>query len=81
MEEFEIYIREQIDPDWSDWLSEVSISHTGNGETLLTGRLRDQSSLYGLIGRLPALGLQLASLVSRRVDVPQETQSKEAGRM
>ena len=81
MEEVRIYIREQIDPDWSDWLSEVSISHTGNGETLLTGRLRDQSSLYGLIGRLPALGLQLASLVSHRVDAPQEAQSKEAGRM
>jgi hypothetical protein len=81
MEEFEIHIREQIDPDWSDWLSEVSISHPGNGETLLTGHLRDQSSLYGLLGRLPALGLQLASLVSRRVDVPRETQGKEGGRM
>ena len=81
MEEFEIYIREQIDPDWSDWLSEVSISHTGNGETLLSGRLRDQSSLYGLLSRLPGLGLQLASLVSRRVDAPRETQSKGVGTM
>jgi len=79
MEEVRIYIREQIDPDWSDWLSEVSISHTGNGETLLTGRLRDQSSLYGLIGRLPALGLQLASLVSHRSTPPKKHRARRQG--
>jgi len=77
MEYVEIHIREQIDPDWSDWLNDVSVAHTGNGETLLTGRLRDQSSLYGLVGRLSGLGLQLASLVSRRVDTPKEVEGCE----
>ena len=77
MEVIEIRIREQIDPDWSDWLDDVSITHAGNGETLLTGRLRDQSSLRGLLEGLFDLNLQLASLVSRRADMSEEVEGCE----
>ena len=30
-----------------------------NGETILTGEVQDQSALFGVLGRIEALGIQL----------------------
>ena len=62
MQDVEICVKGQIDPEWSRWLGTLSISHTVAGETLLMGAVRDQSALYGLIERLSSLGLQLISV-------------------
>ncbi|MCW2572551.1 MAG: hypothetical protein JWO88_2609 [Frankiales bacterium] len=40
-------------------------SETQGDETVLTGRLRDRSAVYGMLGQLEALGLELLEL--RRV--------------
>jgi hypothetical protein len=64
MQLIEIQIKGQIDRDWSDWLDEAVTSHTNQGETVLTGRVRDQAALYGLLSRLSGLGLKLISLTS-----------------
>lgn len=64
MQHIEIRIKGQIDKDWSDWMGGLSISHTAHGETVLTGSVRDQAALYGLLSRLSDLGLQLLSLTS-----------------
>jgi hypothetical protein len=68
MEEIEVRVREMIDDSWSEWLDGMLITHTAQGETVLTGALRDQTALYGLFNRLSNLGLQLESVVSRRVN-------------
>ncbi len=58
----EIHIKEQVNEDWSDWLAGFSIVHTEDGETALTGSVRDQAALRGLLNRLADLGLQLSSV-------------------
>jgi len=65
MQQIEIRIKGQIDRDWSDWIGGLAITHTSQGETIITGSVRDQAALYGLVGRLADLGLQLNSLTSQ----------------
>jgi hypothetical protein len=62
MPQMEIRIKGQIDKSWSDWLGDLSVTYIGNGETVLTGPVRDQAALYGLLTRLSNLGLQLRSV-------------------
>jgi hypothetical protein len=64
MQHVKVRIKGQIDRDWSDYLDGFAIRHTDEGETVLTGSVRDQSALYGLIERLSSLGLQLKSVIS-----------------
>lgn len=54
-----------MDQDWSDWFGGLAIKHMEQGETVLTGSVRDQSALVGLLNRLSGLGLQLISVSSR----------------
>ena len=62
MQQVEIRIKGHIDRDWSDWISGSSVVHTDQGETALSGLVRDQAALYGLLSRLSDLGLQLSSV-------------------
>ncbi len=62
MQEVEVRVKGEIDPQRSNWLSTLSMTHTAVGETLLAGQVRDQSALYGLLERLSSLGLQLVSV-------------------
>ena len=69
MEHIEIIIKGEIDEDWSDWLGHLDIHHTDDGNTLLSGSIRDQSALHGLLATLPNLGLQLLNVTSKRTPV------------
>ena len=66
----EIRIKGQIDARWSDWFEEFAITHTDQGETVLTGDVADQSALYGLIAKLRDLGLPLVSVESTEAEGP-----------
>ena len=72
MQEIEVRVKGQIDPQWSKWLGALSVTHTAAGESVLTGPVRDQSALYGLIERLSSLGLQLVSVSVRAVPPPRQ---------
>ncbi len=63
MEQVEIHIKEQLDRNWSDWLGGLAVRHQ-QSETVLTGSLRDQSALYGLLFRLSDMGIHLISLTA-----------------
>lgn len=65
MEQVEIRVKGQISERWSEWLQGLAITHTPEGETVLSGRIADQSALYGLIARLRDLGLPLLSVNPR----------------
>ena len=56
MEQVEIHIKGQIDQNWSDWLSGLSIAHEKN-DTVLKGLVADQSALYGVLFQLSDLGI------------------------
>jgi len=62
MQQVEIRVKGRIDERWWEWLGDVTITYTSQGETLLTGSVVDQSALYGLVAKLRDLGLPLVSV-------------------
>jgi hypothetical protein len=58
----EIRIQGHLDPSWSEWLQGFFIIHTEEGDTTLSGQLKDQAALYGLIARLRDLGVTLLAV-------------------
>jgi hypothetical protein len=67
--QYRIKLKEHLDHKWSDWFEEMVISHK-DGETILTGRVADQSSLHGLLTRIRDLNLTLLSV--ERIEPDQE---------
>lgn len=64
MHEVEIRVKGQIDEQWSEWFEGLSVAHTEDGETVLTGSVLDQAALHGLLAKLRDLGLSLLSVNS-----------------
>ena len=60
----EIRVKGRIDERWSDWFQDLTVTHTNQGETILSGSVTDQAALYGLIAKLRDLGLPLLSVHS-----------------
>jgi hypothetical protein len=56
---YEIKIRGHRDHSWSSWLDGLTIEPQAHGETLLTGSVRDQAALHGLLNKIRDLGLPL----------------------
>ena len=54
----------RIDQHWSGWFENLTITHTEEDETVLTGSVADQATLYGLLAKLRDLGLPLMSVSS-----------------
>ncbi len=65
MKRVKISLVGHIDTDWSDRLGGLHINHSPDGLTILSGLLRDQSALYGLLNSLSSLGLDLVSVSSQ----------------
>ncbi len=53
-----------IDEHWSSWFGGLTISHTDQGETVLSGVVVDQAALYGVLSMLRDLSLPLVSVES-----------------
>jgi hypothetical protein len=62
MRQVEIVVKGQIDKGWSDWLSGFEITYTVGGSSTLTGPVRDQPELRGILFRLADLGLEFISV-------------------
>lgn len=60
----EITVMKRIDFNWSEWFEGMTIRHTDQDETILTGSVVDQAALYGLLTKLRNLGLSLISVNS-----------------
>ena len=56
---YQILIKEALDPEWSAWFDDMTITRDTAGATILEGPVIDQAALYGLIGRARDLGLTL----------------------
>ena len=59
---YKIRIAGQLDPCWSEWLGDLTITPLETGETLLSGLLPDQAGLYGVLNRLRDMNLELIYL-------------------
>ena len=64
MQHIEICFRGHINKDWANRLFSLQITHTSDGNTLLSGSLRDQAELQGILSRLADLGLELISVTT-----------------
>ena len=62
MQNVEIRVKGQIDEHWAEWFGGLTITHTDQGETVLTGTVVDEAAMYGLVSKLRDLGLQLLSV-------------------
>lgn len=63
-----IRVKGYLDPFWQEWFDHLSIAHQSDGTTLLSGPIRDQAALYGILCKMRDLGLTLLEL--RRVSAP-----------
>ena len=59
---YRIRVKGKLDPKWSHWFDEFSITLQGGNESLLTGYVSDQGALYGLIAKMGGFGLLLLSV-------------------
>ncbi len=59
---FEILVRGQLDESWSDWLEGLEMKLLDNGEMILSGYIRDQAALMGILNKLYGLNLTLLSI-------------------
>ncbi len=62
MFEVTIRIKGHLDQTWADWFDGFEVIHLENNETVLTGKVQDQSALYGLLSKLRDLGLSLVEV-------------------
>ena len=59
---YQIRIKGQLDPQWTDWFEGLVVTLEEDGNTLLTGEVIDQAALHGLLKKLRDLGLPLISV-------------------
>jgi len=62
MQNVEIRVKGQLDQHWSDWFDDLTVTHTDQNETVLTGPIVDQAALHGLLAKLRDLGLPIMSV-------------------
>jgi hypothetical protein len=74
----EIRAKGRIDKQWSTWFEGLSIAHTAQDETILSGSVIDQAALYGLLAKLRDLGLALVSVNSVDVEGGGRAEPQEA---
>ena len=59
---YQITVKEYLEDSWSTWFDGLAINHAADGTTMLSGAVRDQSALYGLIDKARDLGLTLVAV-------------------
>ena len=67
---YQIRVKGQLGPQWTDWFGGLTITPEANGDTLLTGPVVDQAALHGLLRRVRDLGLPLLSVRPVEPDQP-----------
>ncbi len=59
---YQIRVRGQLGPEWTDWFGGLTITAQDDGDTVLTGPIVDQAALYGVLKRVRDLGMMLLSV-------------------
>lgn len=69
---YQIRVGGRLSATWAEWFDGLSITHTKNDETLITGPVVDQAALQGLLKKVRDLGLPLLSVNPVEPDAPDE---------
>lgn len=67
---YEIRLIGHLDARWAAWFDGLTVSHEGDGTTLISGPVADQAALHGLLQRVRDLGLPLVSVTRDEPDPP-----------
>jgi hypothetical protein len=59
---YQIRVRGHLAPRLSAWFGDLQITHTPEGDTLLTGTIIDQAALHGILIRCRDLGVTLIAI-------------------
>jgi hypothetical protein len=59
---YQISIEEELSDQWAEWLSPLVIQHDPAGGTTLSGAVRDQAELFGLLMKVCNLNLTLVAV-------------------
>lgn len=59
---YEIHVKGHLSQDGAARFSGMTITHTDNGHTLLTGTITDQAALHGLLRTIRDSGLELLAV-------------------
>jgi hypothetical protein len=68
---YRIRIRGHLDPSWSTWFDNLTVTQADDGTTELVGPLVDQAALFGLLARLRDLGATLLLVERLAADTTQ----------
>ena len=66
---YRIRVEGVLKPTWSEWLDGMTISQEPGDVTILSGSVRDQAELFGLLTKVRDMGLTLISV--NRVEPPE----------
>ena len=67
-----IRIKGHLNPSWQEWFEGLEIAHEAGGTSKLTGSLRDQAALHGVLAKMRGLGLAVLALQTSDVFPPEE---------
>ena len=70
---YEIRLRGHLEARWAAWFDGLSLTHEGDGTTVMLGPVVDQAALHGLLGKVRDLGLPLIAVT--RVDPSSDTET------
>ncbi len=57
-----IRIKGLLNPSWQEWFEGLEIVHEAEGTSRLSGSLRDQAALHGVLAKMRGLGLAVLAL-------------------
>ena len=59
---YQIRIKDHLDESWISWFSPLVVVNEANGEAILTGAIRDQAELHGLLDKVFDLNFTLLAV-------------------
>lgn len=59
---YQIKVEGYLNPTWSVWFEELTLTHDPDGSTSLSGDIIDQAALHGVLIKIRDLGLTLISV-------------------
>ena len=59
---YHIRVKGHLDPSWSAWFDDLTITNEANGDAVLTGPIIDQAALHGVLIKVRDLGLTLLAI-------------------
>lgn len=73
---YEIRLKGHLDSSWADWLGGMSLTHAGDGTTVVAGPVADQAALHGLLQKLRDMGVTLIAVNEAAADVSTESAAR-----